>query len=79
MSAIVERLKAHPRLVSWVVLAVGMVVILLFAVQGVALEPVQLLVLVVTTIILAGLCVWIIGWEDADEQVDDPVPGRIDE
>jgi nicotinamide riboside transporter PnuC len=69
VSAIIERLKAHPRLVSWVVLAIGMVVILLLAVQGVALEPLQLLVLVITTIILAGLCVWIIGWEEgtADE------------
>lgn len=72
MSAILEKLKDHPRLVYWVVLAIGMVVILLFAVQGVALEPVQLLVLIVTTIILAGLCVWIIGWEQPDEQTDDP-------
>ncbi len=63
MSAIIERLKAHPRLVSWAALAVGMVIILLLAVQGVALEPLQLLTLVIATIILAGLCVWIIGWE----------------
>jgi len=63
LSTIIERLKAHPQLVSWVILAIGMVIILLFAVQGVALEPLQLLVLVITTIILAGLCVWIIGWE----------------
>ncbi len=63
MSAIIERLKAHPRLVSWVALAIGMVIILLLAVQGVALEPLQLLTLIIATIILAGLCVWIIGWE----------------
>jgi hypothetical protein len=63
MAAIIERLKTHPRLVSWVALAVGMVIILLLAVQGVALEPLQLLVLVITTVLLAGLCVWIIGWE----------------
>jgi len=75
VSAIIERLKAHPRLVSWVALAIGMVIILLFAVQGVALEPLQLLVLVVTTVILAGLCVWIIGWEDTDESAN----RRIDE
>jgi hypothetical protein len=73
VSAIIERLKAHPRLVSWVVLAIGMVIILLLAVQGVALEPLQLLVLVITTIILAGLCVWIIGWEEgtADETIEE--------
>jgi VanZ family protein len=53
----------HPRLVAWFFLALGMVLILLWAARDVGLLPGQLAALVVSTIILAGLCVWIIGWE----------------
>ncbi len=44
-------------------LAVGMVVMLLIAVQHVGLLPHQVLALVVVTVLLAGLCVWIISLE----------------
>ena len=54
----------HPRLVAWVALAVGMVIILLWSAKDVGLLPSQLAALVVATILLAGLCVWIIGWEE---------------
>ena len=56
-------LARRPRLVAWVVLALGMVAILLFSVRGVDLAAGQLAALAVATVILAGLCVWIIGWE----------------
>lgn len=57
----------HPRLSAWIALAIGMVVILLWSAKDVGLLPTQLLALVVATILLAGLCVWIIGWEDNEE------------
>ena len=57
----------HPRLAAWFALAVGMVIILLWSAKDVGLLPTQLAALVAATIILAGLCVWIIGWEDQDE------------
>ncbi len=57
----------HPRLTAWAVLAVGMVVILLWSAKDVGLLPTQLIALVVATILLAGLCIWIIGWEDSEE------------
>lgn len=57
----------HPRLSAWAVLAVGMVVILIWAAKDVGLLPGQWVALIVTTILLAGLCVWIIGWEDEEE------------
>lgn len=56
-------LSQHPRLTAWLVLAVGMVIMLLLAAKDVGLLPRQLAALVVTTILLAGACVWIIGWE----------------
>jgi len=54
---------AHPRLLTWLVLAVGMVAILLWASRSEPLLLHQRLVLVVATIALAGLCAWIIHWE----------------
>ena len=60
-------LTRHPRLVMWIVLAIGMVVILYWAARDVGLLPGQWAALIVATILLAGLCVWIISWEDGDE------------
>jgi hypothetical protein len=53
----------HPNLAAWIALGVGMVIMLLVAVRHVGLLPTQVLALVVVTILLAGLCVWIISLE----------------
>ncbi len=63
MTFIRDFANKHPRLVSWVVLAIGMVAMLLWAARDVGLLAGQMMALVVATILLAGLCVWIIGWE----------------
>jgi hypothetical protein len=63
MSAIRDFAGKHPRLVSWFVLALGMVIMLLWAARDVGLLFGQMAALVVATVLLAGLCVWIIGWE----------------
>ena len=65
------RLKAfaekHPRLAAWIALAIGMVIILIIAARNVGLLWNQWLFLILATIGLAGLCVWIIGWEANDD------------
>jgi len=59
----------HPQLTAWMVLAVGMVIILVFSARNVGLLPHQWAALIAATILLAGLCVWIISWDgDKDEQ-----------
>jgi hypothetical protein len=58
----------HPRLAAWIVLGVGMVAILVWSARDVGLLPGQWVALIVATIGVAGLCVWIIGWEDKDEE-----------
>lgn len=67
MQKIVGFYNRHPKLTMWAVLAVGMVIILLWSAKDVGLLPQQTLALVIATVGLAGLCVWIIGWEDEDE------------
>ncbi|MBM2826386.1 MAG: hypothetical protein HW403_450 [Dehalococcoidia bacterium] len=63
-------IKGHPYLAAWAGTAVAMVAMLLVAAQGVELLPRQLGALVVSTILLAGLCVWIISWESSGEAVE---------
>lgn len=53
----------HPLVIAWAVLAIGMVAMLVYAAKDVGLLPSQMAALIVTTIILAGACVWIISWE----------------
>ncbi len=54
----------HPALSSWILLAAGMVVIVVLAARNVGFTPSQWAAVVVATVLLAGLCVWIISWED---------------
>jgi hypothetical protein len=74
-----DKLKAfavnHPQITSWIILAIGMVVILIWSAKDVGFTAQQWVALVITTILLAGACVWIIGWGDDEEntpEMDQP-------
>ncbi len=58
---------AHPNLISWLVLAIGMVIIVAVAARNVGFRAGQWAAVIGATIALAGLCVWIISWEDKSE------------
>ena len=75
MSGLVAFAKRHPRLTAWFALAIGMVAILVWSAWDVGLEPGQWAALIVATIGLAGLCVWIIGWEE-EEPTDEQEQGE---
>ncbi len=64
MSNVRNWISQHPKLSAWFALAAGMVIIVVFSARDVGLLPTQMLALIVATIGLAGVCVWIIGWED---------------
>ena len=61
----------HPRLAAWIVLSAGMVILLVVEVRDVGLLASQMAALIILTILVAGLCVWIISWEDSEEE-DEP-------
>lgn len=67
MDSLKRFLSQHPQLAAWLVLAIGMVAILVWSARDVGLLPGQWAALIVATIGLAGLCVWIIGWEEGNE------------
>ncbi|MBZ0291363.1 MAG: hypothetical protein K8L99_02240 [Anaerolineae bacterium] len=60
----------HPRLAAWIVLSLGMVILLVIEARDVGLLATQWAALVVACVLVAGACVWIISWEDADEEVE---------
>lgn len=59
--------KRHPRLAGWLVLSLGMVILLVFEARDVGLLLGNWIALIVATILVAGLCVWIVSWEDNNE------------
>ena len=81
MEAIKKFAVNHPQITSWIVLAIGMVIILVWSAWDVGFTTSQWIALVVTTILLAGACVWIIGWEDdegEEETETDAAPQKAE-
>ena len=72
MKPVSQWIRTHPRLTAWIVLGVGMNAMVIFEARSVGLLLGQWVALVVATTLVAGLCVWIIGWEDdaEDEAAD---------
>lgn len=60
-----------PRLSAWIVLSVGCVALLIYEARDVGLTTTNWIALIVATIAVAGLCIWIVSWEDRDE-LDQP-------
>lgn len=66
----IQWMSHHPRLAAWIILSLGMVILLVIEARDVGLLATQWAALVVATILVAGACVWIISWEDKDEEAD---------
>ncbi|MBN1967242.1 MAG: hypothetical protein JW910_21495 [Anaerolineae bacterium] len=62
---------SHPRLAAWIVLAAGMVILIVIEALGVGLQVGQWIALIVATVLVAGLCVWIITWDDDDLEAEE--------
>ena len=59
--------ELRPRLAAWIVLSLGIVILLLVEARDVGLLIGQWIALIVASILVAGLCIWIVSWEDSDE------------
>ena len=66
---------ARPRLAAWIVLSVGIVVLLMIEARDVGLLIGQWLALIIASILVAGLCIWIVTWEDSDETAAESANG----
>jgi hypothetical protein len=70
MTAIRSFAKNHPQIVAWIALAIGMVIILVWSASDVGFTTTQWAALIVTTILLAGACIWIIGWGGDEDEAE---------
>jgi len=75
MTNIISYAKDHPRLSAWIILAVGMVAIITYEARDVGLLWNQWIALIIATVSVAGLCVWIISWEDDEEEESEKKEG----
>ncbi len=71
MNSIRRFYDEHPNLSAWIVLSIGMLIIVVWSARHVGFLPGQWVALGIATILLAGLCVWIISWEDREEAGDE--------
>ncbi len=78
MDALKKFASDHPQITSWIVLAIGMVIILVWSAKDVGFTSGQWTALVITTILLAGACVWIIGWEDEEEAQPEQAKAEVE-
>ncbi len=71
LGALVTFADARPRLAAWIVLSLGIVILLLVEARDVGLLLGQWLALIVASVLVAGLCIWIVSWEDKDEAAEE--------
>ncbi len=64
----------HPRIAAWIVLSVGMIILLVLTARDVGLLPGQWIALITACVLVAGACIWIISWEDSDEEETSTTP-----
>ena len=64
-----ELFDAYPRLSAWIVLSVGIVGLLIYEARDVGLTAGNWIALIIASVLVAGLCILIVSWEDEDEAV----------
>jgi len=67
--------SVHPRLAAWIVLSAGMTILLVIEARDTGLLIGQWIALIAAVILVAGVCIWIISWEDSDE--DEAAPAAV--
>jgi hypothetical protein len=65
---------ARPRLAAWIFLSLGIVILLIIEARDVGLLITQWIALIVASVLVAGLCIWIVTWEDGDEAEGNTAP-----
>jgi hypothetical protein len=73
LGPVIRLIETWPRITAWVVLSLGCIALLIYEARDVGLTTGNWIALIVATIAVAGLCIWIVSWEDEDEQTETAV------
>jgi len=67
IGSLIHLIETWPRITAWVVLSLGCVILLVYEARDVGLTAGNWIALIVATVLVAGLCIWIVSWEDEEE------------
>jgi len=66
-NSLLNLMERYPRLLAWGVLSAGIIALLVYEARDVDLTVTNWIALIVASIVVSGLCIWIVSWEDEDE------------
>jgi hypothetical protein len=67
LGPVINIFDTYPRISAWVILSAGIIILLLIEARDVGLTVGNWIALIIVSIIVAGLSIWIVSWEDEDE------------
>jgi K+ transporter len=67
IGSLLRVVEAWPRITAWIILSLGCTGLLIYEARDVGLTTGNWIALIVATIAVAGLCIWIVSWEDEEE------------
>ncbi len=73
LGALIKIFDTYPRISMWGVLSAGIIALLVYEARDVGLTTGNWIALIIASIVVAGLCIWIVSWEDDEEGFDDTV------
>lgn len=68
IGAVIGLVEKWPRLTAWIVLSIGFCAMLIYEARDVGLTTGNWVALIVATVLVAGLCIWIVSWEDEEDR-----------
>jgi hypothetical protein len=64
LGPVINIFDTYPRISAWVILSAGIIILLLIEARDVGLTVGNWIALIIVSIIVAGLSIWIVSWED---------------
>ena len=64
---VINIFDTYPRISAWVILSAGIIILLLLEARDVGLTVGNWIALIIASIIVAGLSIWIVSWEDDED------------
>lgn len=75
---VLRLIETWPRITAWIVLSLGCIALLVYEARDVGLSTGNWIALIVATIGVAGLCIWIVSWEDEEDVPAVPALDKTD-
>lgn len=75
---VLRLIETWPRITAWIVLSLGCIALLVYEARDVGLSAGNWIALIVATIGVAGLCIWIVSWEDEEDVPAVPALDKTD-